>query len=154
MILVWINLLCQKKKKYHELKMKEPGWVSVRVVAECSVLLARRKREESRDQGFFTRVGRETSLRESFWHSKRGVGVIFPSPVQGPVSQANSSSDLPPCTRLCDGGRMRCSHLLGALCRLLSLTSGKSYSSCFHIDGVIFFHVFHRREAQLDVQES
>lgn len=31
--------------------MKEPGWVSVRVVAECSVLLARRKREESRDQG-------------------------------------------------------------------------------------------------------
>lgn len=111
--------------------MKEPGWVSVHMVAECSVLLARKKREESRDWGLWQEWAEKTSLRESFRHSKQGVRVIFPSPVQGPVSQANSSSDLPSCTHPFDGSRMRCSHLLGALCWLLSLTSAKSYSSCF-----------------------
>lgn len=155
MTLVWINLLCQKKKKSwikdERARMSERACRG-RVLCLCG----KKKKRGIEGSGSFTRVGRETSLRESFRHSKRRVGVKFPSPLQGSVSQANSSSDLPSCTHLCDGSRMRCSHLLGSLCWLLALTSGKSYSSCFHTDEgrVIFFHVFHGTGVQLDVRES
>ena len=95
-------------------------------------LTDKKKKREIEGSGSFTRVGRETFLRELFRQSKRGIGVIFPSPVQGSASQANSSSDLPSCTHLCDGSRLRYSHLLGTLCWLLSFTCKKSYSTCFH----------------------
>lgn len=61
-------------------------------------LTGKKKKRGIEGSGSFTRVGRETSLRESFRNSKRGVGVISLSPVQGLVPQAKSSPDLPSCT--------------------------------------------------------
>lgn len=51
----------------------------------------KKKKRRIKGSGSLTRVGRETSLRESFRYSKRRVGVIFPSPSQGPLSKRGAA---------------------------------------------------------------
>lgn len=105
-------------------------------------LTGKKKKRRIKGSGSLTRVGRETSLRESFRYSKRRVGVIFPSPSQGPLSQARSSSDLHSCAGLCGRSRMRSREGHCADCFLCHLgkviplastltKTGQYFSMCF-----------------------